>query len=83
MVLRASAYVVRVKGHRIAVGSRNVHNIPGSTQRPLQGTSVFHTNDSCSVSQELPLTDTGWLDTFTIELARKNKPTASQSCNGY
>ena len=79
MVLRASAYVVRVKGHLIAVGSRKVDNIPGSTQRPLQGTSVFYTNDSCSVRQELPLTATGWFDTFTIELAGKNKPTASQS----
>ena len=62
----------------IADESKKVRNIPGSAQRSLRGTSVFYTNDSCSVGQELPLAATGLLDMFTIVLAGKNKSTASQ-----
>ena len=54
-----------MKRHAVALESRKVRNIPGSAQRSLWGTSVFYTNDSCSVGQELPLSG-------------KNKPTASQ-----
>ena len=61
-----------MRGHVNALASRKVQNIPGSAQRLLQGTSVF------CYGQELPLAATGLLDMFTIELAGKNKPIASQ-----
>lgn len=39
---------------------------------------MFYANDSCSVGQELPLATTGLLDMFTIVLAGRSKPLASQ-----
>ena len=71
VIWRAAANAARVIGHEIALESKKVRSIPGSAHCSLRGTSVFYTNDSCSVGQELPVAATSLLDMFTIVLAGK------------
>lgn len=77
-VERIAASAVRVKGHVVALESRNVQNVPGSAQRSIRGTSVFYSSNSCSVATELPLAESGLLDMITVILTGSRVPTEEQ-----